>query len=571
MKRKTKLAGKWKLGAARAAAAAVMTMAPAAHAADGTWTNPATGGLWSTTGNWAGGIIADGVDSTADFGTIDITAETTVQLDSTRMLGRLVFGDADSGTAAGWVLDNHGAADNVLVLGGPRAITVNALGPQQNATIRAAIVSDGPLTKDGAGELCLAGDVNVGHLAQDLLVEAGTLTVGSPGGNGINARAITIHGGGTLKSEGVNGIADGTVITVNDGGTLDVTDADDTIGRIEGSGTIFGARLRLSSGRGDFSGTKDLAINITRGMTQNFTGAYRGTGELRIDNGTAGVVNTAGFGTIHLGANSDTGTLQYLGAGETSENVLILDGTTGGAILDQSGTGPWTLSWGVRMDGAGDKSITLQGDTEGTGEISGPIHSRQDVAGLLGVRKQGSGTWILSGENRYEGPTTIADGVLLVNGSTHASSVVTADLGTLGGNGLISGPVHISAGATLTAGDGVSPGVLELGNGLAFVSGATYLVRVTGADGSQAGRVIVTGGAVTLDGAKLAIDDTGLTGRPASRPLVIINNKSGGAINGTFAGLAEGARITGPGGSNWYVSYSGGEGRDVTLSPQPGR
>jgi hypothetical protein len=56
----------------------------------------------------------------------------------------------------------------------------------------------------------------------------------------------------------------------------------------------------------------------------------------------------------------------------------------------------------------------------------------------------------------------------------------------------------------------------------------------------------VTSGAVTLDGAQLVIDETGLTGREAFRPIVIIDNKAGGAINWTFAGLAEGAGITGP-------------------------
>lgn len=573
MKRKTKLAGKWKLGAARAAAAAVMTMAPAAHAADGTWTNPATGGLWSETGNWARGIVADGADGTADFGTIDIAAETTVHLDAPRTIGTLVFGDTQPGTAAGWVLDNQGTAANVLVLGGVRTITVNDLGTGNKATISASVMSDGPIIKSGAGELCLAGDVNVGTAASGLLVEGGTLTVQPLSGNGINASAITISSGAKFRSGAGNGIADGAAITVNSGGTFDNNGNDDTVGNLSGEGEVTGGgRLRLSSGTGDFSGTLGVALNIGKGMTQNFTGGFTGAGtELRVDNGTANVLDTAAFAQIYLGSLTNTGTLRYVGGGGTSENVTILDGTSGGAVFDQSGTGAWILGWGVRNDREGDKTITLQGDTEGTGEISGSIGSATTVAGLVAVRKQGSGTWILSGENRHEGPTTVSDGVLLINGSTHANSLVTVDSGTLGGNGLISGPVDVRASARLTAGDGTSPGVLELGNGLSFDSGATYVARVTGADGAQAGRVILTGGAVTLNGARLVIDDTGLTGRAPSKPLVVIDNKAGVPVNGTFEGLAEGAPIAGTGGSKWFVSYTGGQGRhDITISPRRG-
>src|SRR5690349_19861479 len=38
---------------------------------NGTWTNTASGGLWSNTGNWSGGVVADGTGSTADFSTLD--------------------------------------------------------------------------------------------------------------------------------------------------------------------------------------------------------------------------------------------------------------------------------------------------------------------------------------------------------------------------------------------------------------------------------------------------------------------------------------------------------------------
>lgn len=57
-------------------------VATAVHAGtNGTWTNATTGGLWSATGNWSGGTVADGQDGIANFSTLDITADNTVHLD----------------------------------------------------------------------------------------------------------------------------------------------------------------------------------------------------------------------------------------------------------------------------------------------------------------------------------------------------------------------------------------------------------------------------------------------------------------------------------------------------------
>src|ERR1051326_1771155 len=58
-----------------------------------TWTNPNSGGNWSDTTNWAGGLEDDGVDNTANFNTLDLTADNTVTLDGPRTLGFLTFGD----------------------------------------------------------------------------------------------------------------------------------------------------------------------------------------------------------------------------------------------------------------------------------------------------------------------------------------------------------------------------------------------------------------------------------------------------------------------------------------------
>ena len=101
-------------------------------------------------------------------------------------------------------------------------------------------------------------------------------------------------------------------------------------------------------------------------------------------------------------------------------------------MLDQSGTGALLFAGSVTATGAGSKTLTLQGSSAGTGEISGVI-SNNTTTNKTSLLKQGTGKWILSGTNTYSGGTTLAQGTLV--------------LGNV--NALGSGSLTISAGATL--------------------------------------------------------------------------------------------------------------------------
>jgi len=110
--------------AAVVAALIVLAASPAALAqTNGTWTNTA-GGLWSATGNWSGGAVAGGSGASANFATLDITAQTTVNLDSPVTVGSLVFGDATTSSLAGWIVANNGSSSNTLTLAGGSTPTI---------------------------------------------------------------------------------------------------------------------------------------------------------------------------------------------------------------------------------------------------------------------------------------------------------------------------------------------------------------------------------------------------------------------------------------------------------------
>jgi autotransporter-associated beta strand protein len=133
---------------------------------------------------------------------------------------------------------------------------------------------------------------------------------------------------------------------------------------------------------------------------------------------------TVANGTIEFSAptsatGNSTTSLIYTGSGETTDRVINLISQLLGGILDQSGTGLLKFTSNLLVPGVASrdcrKTLTLQGSTAGTGEISGIIpdsalgNANQKTTSLA---KSGTGTWILSGPNTYTGTTTINGGAL---------------------------------------------------------------------------------------------------------------------------------------------------------------
>ncbi|MCX6873761.1 MAG: hypothetical protein NTW21_08130, partial [Verrucomicrobia bacterium] len=139
-------------GVALVAALALALAAPvSAQSASGTWTNPA-GGSWATAGNWAGGVIADGSGHTADFSTLNLSANAVVTLDGARSIGTLVFGD--STPSHNWTLNpGSGGALTLATGAGQPTLTVT----NQSATVAAVLAGTQGLRKTGSGRLLLSG------------------------------------------------------------------------------------------------------------------------------------------------------------------------------------------------------------------------------------------------------------------------------------------------------------------------------------------------------------------------------------------------------------------------------
>jgi autotransporter-associated beta strand protein len=118
-----------------AAATAWLGLPDLALAQNGTW-NVDADGLWSDSGNWLNGIIADGAGNTADFSAVPITAERNVILDTSRTLGSLNIGETslsyfyqDFRSTNGSVLTlNNGGNTPVLASSGYRQFYIPIAG-----------------------------------------------------------------------------------------------------------------------------------------------------------------------------------------------------------------------------------------------------------------------------------------------------------------------------------------------------------------------------------------------------------------------------------------------------------
>ena len=343
---------------------ALLSGATYSHAASGTWIHAASGGLWSATGNWSGGTIADGSGSTADFSSIDITANNTVHMDAPHTLTSLIFDDTDPSTTAGWIVDSNSVAGNILTLAGSSpTITVNSMGSGATVTMGVIITNSNTgansyWTKAGNGTLVLN---SANTFTNGVKISAGTLKLGTT-----TARPGT---GQMILSGGMFdlGSASGTVGIGSTYAALSITAAAPSGNTIQG-GTLqaFSYAASLSSGNAIVTtalvGTGP-AITKSGAGTLTLAGNNSFTGVANIQNGILSVATInrnastsappqsatsnlgkpidAAHGQINLGNSGNTGQLTDTGTGETSDRTLNLAGTSGGSCGWWCSSPPW--------------------------------------------------------------------------------------------------------------------------------------------------------------------------------------------------------------------------------------
>jgi fibronectin-binding autotransporter adhesin len=426
-----------------------------------------------------------------------------------------------------------GAVSLGTAAGTARTVTVNG----QTLTV-GGIISDGTtatgITKAGAGVLALAG--NNSYTGTNT-ISAGTLSIESLSNLGGAANGNTvIFSGGTLRITGTSLTTFGAAqtVTFTPGTTVgfDIADAghsftlDRVIGGTNGI-TKTGAGTLVLSEANTYTGRTTIGGGSLSVATLNNVAGGTASSNL-------GAPTTVENGTIHLGAGTTAGQLVYTGAGETTDRVIGLAGTTGGAIITQNGAGLLKFTSDLATPANGSKTLTLQGT--GEGELAGIIANSTSNTGLT---KSGTGTWTLSAANTYTGTTTVNDGTLRLAG---AGQLGTGHLVMNGGRLDLNGTNQTvtnfngTAGATILNNAASTTSILTIGN----VNGSgTYAASL--ADGAGILALTKTGsGSITLSGAS---SYSGLTTVSGVSALVVAHNNALGTTDGGTT-VNDGARLT---------------------------
>jgi autotransporter-associated beta strand protein len=344
-------------------------------------------------------------------------------------------------------------------------------------------------------------------------------------------------------------------------GTLEplVLDTDSSLPALEcdgnGTRTWVGA-ITLKSAANRFATTPGCELRL---------GDIAGTGDVIIDDHGNGIA-FVGVATHSGKTIVASGVLRPVGSSRLSPSSDVILQST---VLDLQAGSQSTKS----LQGTG--QMVLANDTL---KVLMPDNSDAIFAGVISgagtVHKSGVGHWTLTGANTFAGTTRVGAGELVIDGSITGPVDLNPDLGlhgTVNGTGTLSGIGSVGTiggnGGRLQPGRDHEPGRLT-SQSIVLSAGLTFGVTVNGtAPGTGYSQLIVHGG-VDLGGAQLALAVIPGAVPGGSADLVLIDNDGTDPVVGTFAGLAEGAIVTAPSGATFRISYVGGTGNDVTLTPR---
>ncbi len=459
-----------------------------------------------------------------------------------------------------------GSSGTLNLAGAAPTVTVNSV---SGGTIALAITGTGGLTANGAGMLTLLGNNSYTGATN---ITSGTLQLG-PGGAITNSSGVTASGP-TSAEFLLSGGAFSTGSLPN--GFITCASAAGSSGTIMVTGGAL--TFASSSGAGNFNiGNLGNATWTQTGGTTTFnsTGTSRDV-NLANNGGSATVTLNGGsflepntFGGMVVGQRGP-GNLNIGGTAYVNMPVLYLGGVSG-----TSGSGTASLNGGTlaitaitKGGGTGTSTLYFNGGmllstAATTSFISGLTNANVLAGGALintngnsdtipqnlltgaspdgGLTQSGAGMLILTGQNTYNGPTTISSGTLQIgNGTTNgaigsssnivdnaalvynlASATAQSFSGAISGNGSLAmigtGTLTISGTST-----GFTGSASVAGGGTLFVNGPL----------AASGGVSIAGGA-TLSGSGSITSGTTTV---ASGGTLNFTQNTGGS-NFAFAGL----------------------------------
>jgi len=468
------------------------------------------------------------------------TGTRTFTTNSTGSGGTTVLGDTEIGlNITGENLTKAGAG--TLTLKGNNTYT--GVTQVNNGVIR--VLSNTGLGSNAGGTVAAGGAV---RLENNVTVSGESLTiVGSTSGSTNNAGLVNFSGNNIWTGGVTLDVSNGqnTRISMTDG-TLDIQGnilIDSGATATTSVGLVLTGNGGIGKISGNISGVGSSQTLIKNGnSTWELTGTNTYSGTSRVDAGVliaSSIANNlgspaAGNSAIHLGEALTTGTLRYTGTGESTTRGLYLrsneTANAGGGVIEQAGTGALIISGGVTGNTTtSDKTLTLQGSTSGTGELSGSFADTGGT-GKTHLVKTGTGTWFLTGSAKgYEGTTTVTGGILNVSTSLTQSTSLSVSDGTfvIGANNVLKDD------ATVTLGSGA---ILQVANftdstGVLAVTGNAQLQLIGGSNSL----IFANSSSADWTGGTLAV--SGWSGLEAGDDQIIFEGGAGGLTTNQLASV----------------------------------
>lgn len=330
---------------------------------------------------------------------------------------------------------------------------------------------------------------------------------------------LTKSGAGQLTLNTTNTFTGG--VTLN-AGTLKIGNANCLgTGAMMGNGGSFnvaGSNLRDGNGgkgvTNDIAFLKNTSFNTLQSKIQ-FSGQISGPGNLSMNGFSSGELTLSGNNSSWSGNLSCVGAnIIYLGhSNALGTGVVTFNSTNGLRTTVDLSVGAGVTNNFVVTSAANLLTVLLTNDLKLSGVISG--------AGSM--VKSGASTLTLAGANTYTNTTTVAAGTLLVNGSLAGGAVlVTNSGGTLGGSGVIHGPLTVDFGGVLQPGaGGTNIATLTVSNNVSL-SGKTILTLTCASVPNSSKLAVIgsltAGGMLTITnvGAALQAGDTFTLFSPAA-------------------------------------------------------
>ena len=550
-------------------------------AGSATWSNNPSSGDWNDAANWMPNTVPNGTSDIATFGTSNMTdvfnSNVIVNLDS------LVFNPGapfytisaylDNIELYGTGIVNNSGTMQSFVAGTFLFFNSATAGNMTNFSNVGGYISFSDSSSAGSATIDLSDNM---YQASVVFFDSSTAA---------NA-TINISGGAYVSLEGnaTGGNAAFTITGVSFLAIAEKATADHASATCVGGIQEFGAGIFFqgfgSAGEGTFtavgassSGEKGSYIEFDGSATAaNATFVIGGGLGAGLATTTLTFFNTTTAGAANITANggvggSDGGAIIFTNKAKGGTASITLNGNAeldisthsapGMTIGSLSGSGSVLLGARLLTIGSNNQSTTFSGVIQDTG----------------GVTKSGTGTLMLSGANTYTGNTSVSKGVLVAankRDSATGTGSVNVNSGTLGGKGIIAGAVTVGTGtgtgAILQPSVGVSqPVKLTLQSSVTFKADSTYTYKLSTqkAKGDQ----VVANGVTIESGAQFNFTALANKRLAAGTVFTAISNTAATPISGTFANLADGSIIT-AGRNNLQVSYTGGDGNDLTLTVQ---